>query len=703
MQKRDLKVIGWLLLIILSIYGLNKAAFFFKLKSSLQIDTVPDGLLNYGTVGKILKRLSLVKAIPNDSKRFPITVSQKKERFSENTLIKIIIETDTKTIFKIYWAKEGQKFSEHRSSKVRITPAIGQYQILIPHLSNIRKLRIDPANGDAGIKFYSMIIEKEGYKPIIFNNMEKFKLLKPLTGIKNISYSPTRMSFNTIGKDPQLGLRIDPVIEIEKAIFQRKRHVGEYIYEANPGKLKAFPSSIVIKPEYFKKNWPLLSIVTEDSNLYHPDSGIITNKTSRGRGWERPAYISYFESGKLRYAGMAGIRMHGGKVRLQMYNNFRLYFRKEYGAGEFHPGILFGSKTEPLKRLVVRNTSWPPGWPFNNPLAYDIVRQIGAIAPETQLTVLYLNGIFDGIYFLTPHLSRTQLKSYFGHDNFDLYLFKKKNTADAKAFHIKNFWRYTNSRKRLIMDDVGKIIDLDNLTRHLFSFAFSGTTDYCQGAAVQDNSKKDGKLFWINWDMDHSFIDISQTFFKKNKKKKEIWEQIGWSLVYNKKRRHCGRVRLFTRLVNEDPAFRERVITLTMDLLNHRVNKRFLNDRLQFYGNLLSSYGEKNSLYIKKLDQFFQNRPFFLRKEMQELFGIGEIVRSEVNGPRHIRYEIDGYPEPDGYIGYYRKGKQIRIKIKNIKQGKFSHWLINEKKVLDYPLIYTLNQKTNIRAVFSDL
>ena len=671
------------------------------LKSSLQIATVPDGLLNYGTMGKILKQLGLVQATPVDANQLTRKKRQKKKFRPGNTTVQINIETDKKTIFKVYWAEAGLPFTENGSSAIKIGPAKSRYTIFVADLTKIQRLRFDPAKTSAKMRIHSIAIESGIHQKIILNTKESFKKLKLLHGIRNIVYGDRGMAFETDGGDPQFELTITPKRNIEAIVFQKKRLKGEYIYAANPEGFKGFPSSRVINQSHYKKGWPILSIVGEESDLYHPDSGLVVNKTERGKAWERPVYLSFFQDGEIRFAGMAGMRMHGGKGRLHLFNNFRLYFRNEYGTEALPFGDLFGSGKEELKRLVVHSTAWPPGWPFNNPIAYDITRQIGAIAPKTQLTILYLNGKHDGIYFLTPQLSRVQLRSYFGHDNFDLYSFKKNNSKAAQAFYNSRFWHHANNREKLTMKEVGKYIDLENFTRHLFSFVFCGTSDFCQGVAVQDNSKKDGKLFWINWDMDHSFIDVYRTFFRKNWEKRNIWEQRAWSLVYNKNRQPCGRMRLFTRLMDEDPAYKEYVIKLVMELLNHRINERFLKTRLQYYNQLLSHYGGNNTDYIEKLDQFFKNRPSFIRREMKRIFGMGEIATCEVKGSHGMAFEIDGFVEPAGYIGYYQKNSKIKVAINGRQKGKLLHWIVNGERVEEEQLLHTIKFNTVIEPVFS--
>ncbi len=691
-------IFGLLLLISISAYVCDNSNWFKGIKKEFQTLTVSNGILNFGTMGKILKNSNLVKAVPNQSLHYPITDKKLKKKNLRQTIVRIRLKTDKVTRFQIFWAKAEEPYNEQKSTTIKIRPNKFSYQISIPNLKHIRKLRIDPTNQPANMYLDYIIFENSGYETISFHDKKSLRNLRPVNGIEKLTYNATGLYFTSDSNDPQFEVNIEPILNIESMVFQRKRQIGGYQYEAKTSGSNLFPSTSIIKPEFFKKNWPLLSIVIKNDHLYHPDKGIVTNKTSRGKEWERPAYISYFENGKERFSTMAGLRIHGGK-RIQLFSSFRLYFRDEYGASEFKPGILFSQKTEPVKRLVVHHTAWPPGkWFFNNTLAYDIAKKIGCIVPEIKLCNLYLNGVSQGIYFLTPQLHERQLQAYFGHDNFYMHRFKNTSTNASKAFYIRHFWRTTNDRNKLKMIDVEKTIDLNNLTRHLFSFVFCGTTDFCQGAAVLDKSAPDAKLFWINWDMDHSFIDVHKTIFSKSLDR-EIWEQSSWGMIYKKGGHDCGRTKLFSRLMDEDPVYRNYVVSFVMDSLNHKITPRFLKDRLKYYESMLKSFGENDPRIISRYDDFLKNRTKFIRTEMQEFFDLGQSNTCSVRGPDGIKYEIDGYPEDGNYQGHYFKGSSIKVEVTSSHKQDFSYWLVNKKKVSQHPLIHEVSENTKIEPI----
>lgn len=181
--------------------------------------------------------------------------------------------------------------------------------------------------------------------------------------------------------------------DLEVITFQKKRKVNQYLYQATSSLSKHRIRSDVLSGKVKnKKGWPILSIMADEKYLYDTEIGIVANRDKRGREWERKAQVSLIENGEVVFESSVGLRIHGGKRRIiKPYNSFRLHFREDYGAEKLPDNLLFENNGIPIKTLVVHTTDWPPGYPLNNPLAYDIANRIGCLAPQTRLVELYLN------------------------------------------------------------------------------------------------------------------------------------------------------------------------------------------------------------------------------------------------------------------------------------------------------------------------
>ena len=195
------------------------------------------------------------------------------------------------------------------------------------------------------------------------------------------------------------------------------------------------------------------------------------------------------------------MRIHGGGSRITAPRpGFRLYFRRKYGPREVPPGVFFSPAAQPVRRLVVHDDVRRDGkidWHFANPLAYDIARAIGAIAPETKPVRFFLNGDYYGPFVLTERFDERYFAAHWGYD--DILLSQDE---------MNKLWEWVRTTRPLTMANVSQHVNIDNLTRWFLAVAFSATRDAYQGPGqFLDRTKTTGGWFWVNWDMDQSFRD----------------------------------------------------------------------------------------------------------------------------------------------------------------------------------------------------
>ena len=369
--------------------------------------------------------------------------------------------------------------------------------------------------------------------------------------LKDLGY--VRLVANDTGRFPITDGGVDGKWRpLELIPFQKKRLVDEYLYLANPagryGLLwQFFPGGLTPKGQ-----WPILAIRLPEEDLLDPATGLLTNREQKGREWERKAEVLIVRAGGPVFYSLVGLRIHGGKRRLLQYlPDYRLSFRKRIGV-EVMPVETLPNQDTPVRTLVVKNTDWPADHPMNTPLAFDIAERIGCLVPETSLVELYINGKSIGMAYATEHLSRRQWDQRFSRQDTVFYKFKDDVLAsDEKRYHEK-FWPVTTARQDFTMERMAKNIDLDNFSRHVFSWALNGTTDFCQGVSLFDPNEHGGRLQWINWDMDQSFYDKDSKILGIDR---QSWEQEGIELL-TRAEGTCDRQILFSRLIRESDAYR---------------------------------------------------------------------------------------------------------------------------------------------------
>ncbi|MEW5910279.1 MAG: CotH kinase family protein, partial [Thermodesulfobacteriota bacterium] len=607
---------------------------FTAARHGLREKIIPTTLLDYGTLGGVLRKLSIIKTISKNNYQTN-TFSQ----LNYKALFRIRVQCSSTATFQIYWAGMTHSYNEGFSSFVRIHEDEDEYYLKLPGLESIRWLRIDLSDKPSQVLIQEMVIEQEGYETIRFSDSNQLKQLKPIYDIRDVSAGPDGLNVISSGTDPQLEVEIFPKKDpLNRYVLPRKVLINDRLYHAvNSDGPESLPSSQVDEIFLSSSNMPLLSIVTHDNYLYDNQQGIIKQWEHRGKDWERFCYISYFDNGKLLFGTSAGIRLQGSSTR-HLGANFRIYFRNRYGMKEIEPGILFTSGKTPIKRLVIETDRETPG--FNNCLAFDIAKEMGCIVPEIKLSRFLLNGKTpaDIPYILVEHLDKKQWEYHMGHTDFAFVRLKNFNNTVEDQQEYDDLESLISKKETLIFEEMGRYIDMDNFSRFILATVFLGNWDFDQGAAVRDHRAKDPKWFWIMWDLDVSFIDFKGWGFTG-----ELWEQRGFPLTFMNR---FFRMQLFQRLMHESEKYHGHFLRIFTDTLNHRLTPSFLNSRVSHYEKISKTISASKPYFDKRVViEFFKRRPEFLRYELDRYYGykypVGKSIRCTVSGPGDIKYRID--------------------------------------------------------------
>ncbi len=470
-------------------------------------------------------------------------------------------------------------------------------------------------------------------------------------------------------------------------------------WSVGPVDPERIPSTTLVPAEARDSPLPLMSVYVEQGGL----KKIWENPLQRGRAWERSAFVSYFEHGRLRFGSGAGIRIHGGRSRLApQQKSFRLYFRETYGVRRFPPGILFDPASDPIRHLVLHGDlrhyyKNGGGRRLTNPLAYDFARRLGALAPRTQPIIFWLNGRRHGLYMLTEHLDGNYLQSHYGHQLFTMVRTKfdqrTERTRKDDPIAYLELVRFAQSARWLSLDDIGGRVDLDNLSRWFISLLICGTTDPFQGPALLDETRPEARWFWINWDMDHSFTS------PKRPAHYEPWEvDLFHQIVFEESL--DPRSVLLHKLIEYHPAYRSYLLNLYTEAINHRLTQEFIEGRLQHYERVARAYGLPDVAFIDSARDYLARREPILRERMGRFLKGGAERRVTLIVPAGRTVEVDGHPKSADYEGWYYDTVPIRLDA-SAAGAEFAHWSVDGEQVPEPEIELEIDQDTGIEAVFA--
>jgi hypothetical protein len=176
----------------------------------------------------------------------------------------------------------------------------------------------------------------------------------------------------------------------------------------------------------YEQTIPVISISTEWGHL----DSIHGNPEGRGKEWERPINIEYFEpGGATGFNVPAGIRIHGNFSRLfSPKKSYRIYFSKSYGGpGNLEYPVFEDTPVTKFDKLVLRagfqDTFTHRGIPdradrhmeasyISDQVVRNLHKDMGQPIAHGRWVLLYLNGQFWGLYNLTERIDLQMMRSY---------------------------------------------------------------------------------------------------------------------------------------------------------------------------------------------------------------------------------------------------------------------------------------------------
>jgi len=250
--------------------------------------------------------------------------------------------------------------------------------------------------------------------------------------------------------------------------------------------------------------FPVISLTMDIDDLFDYENGIYVpgkvyydngygdsywgtpnaNYHQRGREWERPAFIEFFEpNGKLGFSLNAGIRIHGSGTRVLPQKSLRLYARKDYDIQNSFSYDIFQGLTkmvsdEPLvdfKRLILRTG----GQDFYRTIFKDMMLQ-SLIEHESidvqasRPSVLFINGEYWGIHNIRERFDLHFLASNYNADPKDLVMVISTGSLDhgepGDEKHFRDMVSYVRNNDMAKDEEYEYIktqMDVDNYIKYV--------------------------------------------------------------------------------------------------------------------------------------------------------------------------------------------------------------------------------------------
>lgn len=363
------------------------------------------------------------------------------------------------------------------------------------------------------------------------------------------------------------------------------------------------------------------------------------NYNQDGREWEREATFQYFENGTALYGTDCGVRIAGNWSRQAMQKSLRVYARGEYGDGKFsYP--FFGGLTDINGKIIDKfdkltlssggNDWWQTK--MTNSVISDAVADTNVDTMATKPCILFLNGEFWGLYFLSEKQEDEHFESHYGVKAENITAVKNGSTEGDKT----TMTEYRNTMNNLLKADISdpevykqfsELIDFDSLIDYIAVQTYIINSDWSKETSLNNwmmwrsntvdpsNPYADGKWRFVLFDVDAGGKrDVTENPLAtmNNQQKWQSFSTIFYKLCENKE-------------------FKDRFYERAKEIINVNFAPSRMQSIIDGYDSVCQKWVEKtytrfnmSNVYSEKLGimrHFYNNRPEHALKQLAEFCG----------------------------------------------------------------------------------
>ncbi len=245
---------------------------------------------------------------------------------------------------------------------------------------------------------------------------------------------------------------------------------------------------------------PVVSLASDDRESFQ------TMYSEGMKGLELPGNIAYY-NGTHSFSLGCGIKMHGDTSLVLPKKNMSVRFRGSYGSEQLEYD-LFGGGVTSFTNLLLRAGQDQSNTIVRNEACYALAADFtDAVATERfRYCVLYVNGIYNGIYALMEKPNEALYASLHGIEKRDVEM------EEASVFHGSLYTDafgllYGSGLKEETFQQVDSVLDLKSLADWSILEGFFANYDLAEGnLRYARNAADDEKWQLVFYDLDCAFL-----------------------------------------------------------------------------------------------------------------------------------------------------------------------------------------------------
>ena len=384
---------------------------------------------------------------------------------------------------------------------------------------------------------------------------------------------------------------------------------------------------------------PVLSIAADSLSLFDYETGIFIpgahydpadsthtgNYCERGREWERPINMEFYETDNSGINQLCGLRIHGGASRWYQQKGMRLYAREDYGKKKFNYRFFESTTVEKFKHLNLhpfRCSNWLQTGGQEH-LSQTVATSLDIDAMAVRQTVVFINGEYWGLYTLEESPDEHYVEDHYGFDDEQVNILKYWGVVqNGDGTDWWNFYSWINTADLSQPDQAAHAysrLDMPSFIDYMLFEIYTANLDWPQNNVLQWQGESGGKYRWLFYDGDGCFTRPNYNAFEN------ATHQGGNSRVFN----HF--------LENKD--FRYSFYQRYVELLNSAFSIPYLQSVWEDYRQLVESeitsqserFGFPKNIErwnddMEKTIAFFRTRNDYFQQEILPFISIEDTV-----------------------------------------------------------------------------
>ncbi len=338
---------------------------------------------------------------------------------------------------------------------------------------------------------------------------------------------------------------------------------------------------------------------------------------------EEKASVAYFDD-KNGFSIDCGIKMFGGSTRGLAKQSFSLRFKKQYGPSELHYQVFENRDNSVYNSLVLRSGSQDYSVSMiRDPLMTSIMEDTDVDVQAMKPIILYINGVYWGIYYLDEKIDEDFVGSHYNVDGSKADIVRIDGDVTAGTGEnfedLLTFMRTHNMALDENYEYIKEKINIDNMIRFWVAETYTTNNDIINTRAFSHPDIDNGRWHFIFYDLDYGMYFYRVNYYTF------MTDPNGMGSMYVRS--------VIMRSLFQNNEFRRRFIEILSEMIKNVWTEEKVLKKIDELHDLLLPEMERNQKRwgltmsewedeIEKLRIFARNREDYIYSQTKAYFGL---------------------------------------------------------------------------------